>query len=73
MPWKHYNNDPFWLYLKYPGKCSNCLRRIKPSERAFYFPADRSMMCTMDDCGEQASRDFNAAVFDEAMLESQHA
>lgn len=62
------NLDPYWLTARFNSKCSNpkCGREIKKGERAFYFPNGKSIRCDRDECGGQASRDFEAAKADES-------
>lgn len=63
---KRYSRDPKWLTVKYACKCSKCGKAIKQGERGFYYPSDRSMFCEGEECGGNASRDFESCAFDEA-------
>jgi len=55
--------DPRWITVRYAGKCAQCGSTVKAGARAYYWPADKSMYC--EKCGQQASRDFAAAAWDE--------
>jgi hypothetical protein len=59
--------DPYWLTAKFSSACSNplCQRTIKKGEQVFYYPKTCRVLCNMEPCGKTASRDFEAAVFDE--------
>ena len=48
--------DPFWIFAKFPGKCTRCGAPIKKGESIFYYPATRAVFCPADDCGQQANR-----------------
>ena len=58
-------SDPRWINVKLDGSCARCKSVIRHGERAFYYPQDRSLYCGREDCGQAASRDFRAHVFDE--------
>jgi hypothetical protein len=60
-----YKTDPRWINVKFDGSCARCKSVIRRGERAFYYPQDRSLYCEGDNCGQTASRDFSARVFDE--------
>jgi hypothetical protein len=62
------SQDPYWLTAKFESKCTHkgCGATIKKGERAFYYPSSRSCYCQKDDCGGQASRDFESAKNDDA-------
>ena len=64
-----YSRDPYWLTAKFQSKCSRkgCDATIKKGERAFYYPSDRTCLCQKEECGGQASRDFEARCHDESM------
>jgi hypothetical protein len=57
--------DPYWLRTKRLGTCSGCQQPIKVGQQAFWYPATRSLLCDAEPCGKKASRDFEAAKFDE--------
>jgi hypothetical protein len=57
--------SPRWILARFPSSCSKCLARIAKGERVFYYPSGRSVMCAGENCGSQASRDYDAACFDE--------
>ena len=65
------SSRPFWLKTRFGGKCSRCGLGIKKGEDAFYYPADRSILCARDPCGKQAERDLHADDFDIAQLNYQ--
>ncbi len=60
-----YKSDPRWLNVKFDGSCARCKRPIRRGERAFYYPRDCSLNCDSENCGQAASHDFTARVFDE--------
>jgi hypothetical protein len=60
-----YKSDPRWISVKFDGSCARCKSVIRRGERAFYYPQNRSLYCERDNCGQAASRDFSARVFDE--------
>lgn len=63
-----YSRDPYWLTAKFDSKCTKkgCDATIKKGDRAFYYPSSKSCYCQKDECGGQASRDFESACQDEA-------
>ncbi len=63
-----YSNDPYWLTARFDSTCTKagCGEPIKKGDRAFYYPSSKSCFCAKDDCGGQASRDFDAAKQDES-------
>lgn len=65
-----YSNDPRWITAKFDSVCTrkDCGEIIKKGERCFYYPSARSCYCQKDDCGGQASRDFEAAAHDESFM-----
>lgn len=64
-------NDPRWITARFNSRCCRCKGEVKKGSQAFYYPRDKAVMCDSEDCGKQASRDFDAAVFDENMMSSQ--
>lgn len=66
-----YSSDPHWITLRHPAECSKCKAKLRPGLRTFYYPATRTMLCSGDDCGLQASRDLDAAKQDEDFMSSQ--
>jgi len=60
-----YKGDPFWITAKYPSKCKKCGKEINKGAKAFYYPKGRAIYCDSPDCGQQASREFQAAAEDE--------
>lgn len=65
-----YSNDPYWLTAKFQSACSkkNCGAIINKGDRAFYYPSERACYCQKDECGGEASRDFEALAQDEAFM-----
>ena len=59
-----YKNDPYWLIARF-GQCAECKANLK-GKRAFYYPSVKKAYC--EKCGEQHSRDFDAAAFDESAM-----
>ena len=59
-----YSGDPYWITCRYPGKCSGCGAEIPKGKRAFRYKCG-SLYCDTPDCGQAASRDFDAAAADE--------
>lgn len=64
-PSKSYSNDPRWLTVRYPGKCARCARPIHKGSRAYYYPADKTLLCDAGACGIAAERDFRSMAADE--------
>ena len=61
-----YKCDPRWITVRFKGSaCADCKRPIQRGQRVFHYPQDRSLYCDGADCGEAASREFAARVFDE--------
>jgi hypothetical protein len=58
-------NDPRWITVKCSGACTKCDAPIKKGERAFYYPIGRMLLGSACGHGEEAQRDFDAAVADE--------
>jgi hypothetical protein len=58
--------DPYWTEARFDSDCTRCGRRIKKGERIFYYPNGRKAYCADDGCGQDCSREFDAAAFDEA-------
>lgn len=56
---------PYWLTARRAGHCSKCHREIRRGSRIFYYPTTRTVLCAGEHCGEQASREADAARFDE--------
>ena len=69
---RSYRNDPHWITVKFGAPpCARCHSAIKPGSEAFYYPANRSMLCSGESCGAQDARDFAAARQDEDFMSSQ--
>lgn len=60
-----YARDPFWLEARYAGSCAQCGAQFPRGTRIFYYPISKSSYCPADTCGGAASRDFQAAAWDE--------
>lgn len=58
--------DPYWLTARFDSKCQ-CGTPIKKGQRAFYYPNGKRILCA-GTCGEKASREFEAARQDEAVM-----
>jgi len=41
MPRDYYSGDPYWLTLKYTGKCAGCGEEIAKGEDAFRFKSGK--------------------------------
>ncbi len=57
--------DPYWTKARFNSKCSGCHAEIRKGKRIYYYPNDRSVFC--EECGQEASQDFNGAAFDEGV------
>lgn len=64
--------DPYWLTVKFDGKCKECGAKVSRGARAFYYPNGRHLL-GKDCCGaaDKASADFQSAAFDESMMTGQ--
>ena len=69
MKYRNRSQDPYWLVLRYPGKCAHCEDDIPAGSRAFRYKTGE-LYCSAEDCGQAESREFRAAVQDE---EAYHA
>ena len=63
-----YSRDPYWLNAKFASKCK-CGCQINKGDRIFYYPLTKTALCPK--CSEKASREFEAARFDEDFMNSQ--
>lgn len=54
--------DPYWMVAKYPGK-DHKGNPFKKGDRVFYYPRTKAILTGEE--AQQASRDFDAARFDE--------
>ena len=54
--------DPYWMTAKFPGKDSKG-RPVRKGDKVFYYPRTKTMLTGEE--AEKASREFDAAVFDE--------
>jgi hypothetical protein len=61
-----YSGDPKWLTARFDSTCRKCGKRIKRGESIFYYPTGKVTYCA-GECGKAASRDFEAAAFDESV------
>ena len=61
--------DPYWTDARYPGKCHKCDKDIRRWARVFIYPKRKgshsSQVLCEDPCGNDASSEFSACVFDE--------
>lgn len=60
-----YSQDPRWIIARYAGKDTNG-RAFTKGERVFYYPNGKKIVS--GEAAEQASRDFDAAAFDEDFM-----
>ena len=60
-----YGGDPHWMTARFDSECSKCKRPIRKHDEIFYFPTGKRVFCNYDQCGVKASREFEAARFDE--------
>ena len=63
---RRYGGDPYWLTVRYPGKCAKCGTTIGRGAQAFRYK-DGSLYCEAAGCGGAESSSFEAAAFDEAV------
>lgn len=61
--------DPYWLTARFPSLCS-CAKPIAKGERIFYYPKGKTALCPQ--CSETASSEFQNAVQDENLYNSQY-
>jgi hypothetical protein len=62
------SSRPYWINVKYPGKCSGCNADLHRNDEAFYYPATRTMLCKAEDCGKKAAAELAANDFDTAQM-----
>jgi transcription elongation factor Elf1 len=67
-----YKGDPYWLTTKFPGRCNRCNHVIAKGEKAFRYPKQGLIYCSSDACGQNLSREFEAAAQDEDFYNSQY-
>jgi hypothetical protein len=60
-----YSRDPYWTTARFSGKDAHG-RPVKKGDRIFYYPATRTILTGEE--ADQASREFSAAIADEAMM-----
>ena len=64
-----YARDPYWIDCKHRQECTKCGVLIPIGSSVFVYPASRTVslkiLCSNDNCGGAASRDFEAAKQDE--------
>jgi hypothetical protein len=63
-----YSGDPRWMRVKYPSQCRQCGKQICRGDEALYYPKSKTLLCAGENCGKKASRDFEAAKFDESVM-----
>jgi len=68
-------DDPYWITTQHAGHCSGsrnakhaAVLGIPAGSRAFYYPRGKYLLCQQ--CGEAASREFEAARDDEQAYSS---
>ena len=59
-----YAGDPYWIEVRYAGKCSRCGNPLPRGARAFYFPKGKEIYCQT--CGQPEADSFAEAARDEA-------
>jgi hypothetical protein len=64
---RKYAGDPYWMRLRYRGRCAGCGREIGRGERAFRFK-DGSLYCEGQECGKRESAAFIEAAQDEEAM-----
>lgn len=65
---RNYPRDPFWLNVKWAGKCASCGAALAKGERAFYYPNTKTLYgekCC--EAADEGSRALESAKFDEAV------
>lgn len=62
---KAYRNDPRWLTARFESKCQ-CGNVTHKGGDIYYYPLTKTALCKS--CGEQATRDFEAAAFDDFVM-----
>ncbi len=63
MKQSHRNTDPYWTTARYQST-DKAGQLIRVGTRIFYYPLSRDAL--QGEAAEQASRDFDAACFDES-------
>ncbi len=61
-----YPRDPYWTIARFDSECSGCGEAIRTGERIFYYPQGKAVYS--GGCAKRASREFEAARFDEAAM-----
>jgi len=61
---KRYSQDPYWTTAKFDSVTADGTK-VRRGDRIFYYPRTRTVL--VGEKAEQASRDFQAAAFDEAV------
>lgn len=60
-----YSGDPYWTEARFDSKDKDG-NPVKKGTRIFYYPRTKTVL--QGEKAEQASRDFQAASFDESMM-----
>ena len=61
-------NNPYWTTAKFNSVTKDG-EQVKKGDRIFYYPRTKTVL--IGEKAEQASRDFDAACFDEAVYNGQ--
>jgi len=64
-----YKGDPYWITLRFLGKCASCGAELPKGSEAFKYK-DGSLYGEACGCGEEASREFSCAADDEDLYMS---
>ena len=54
------NRDPYWLTARYTGRCAQCEATIRRGDRAFYYPAPKTLLCDGAACGQAGANAMRA-------------
>ncbi len=65
MTYSRYRNDPHWITVRFPSACGGCDKPVHKGERAFYYPASRTVYGDACGCARQQSAEFDGAAFDD--------
>ena len=61
---RRYRQDPYWTQVRFTSQCRKCGRTILRGGDIYYYPRIRIVYCG-GECGQAASRDFEAMALDE--------
>ena len=63
---RRYKNDPIPIVAKFSTHCKFCGAYVNKNDRAFYWPATKTLKCP--DCGESDYKEFLSAKADEEVF-----